>query len=77
MRELDRLIKQREQLMLLAENVRIEATQYTYLRNMSVFRQFMLDLINYFKKEISCGRKPEFNMLNADYVTGKAFDFLR
>lgn len=76
-RELDRLIMQREKLMLLAENVRIEATQYTYLRNMSVFRQFMLDLRDYFKKELSCGRKPKLDLLDLSYATGKTFDFLR
>ena len=52
-------------------------TKYFFSTIMGDTSKCMLDLINYFKKEISCGRKPEFNMLNADYVTGKAFDFLR
>ena len=76
-RELDRLISQREALMLLAENVRIPATSYTYLRNMSVFRQFMIDLRDYFKREISIGNKPRLEVTDLSYVTGKAFDFLR
>ena len=67
----------REALMLLAENVRIPATSYTYLRNMSVFRQFMLDLLSYFKREIAEGRKPIFDVTDLSYVTGEAFDFLR
>ncbi|MBE6645550.1 MAG: hypothetical protein E7612_09300 [Ruminococcaceae bacterium] len=76
-RELERLIREREALMLLAENVRIPATSYPYLRNMSVFRQFMLDLLGYFKREIAEGRKPIFDVTDLSYVTGEAFDFLR
>ena len=43
------LIQQREKLMNLIENVRFPATQYTYLRNMSVFRQFYLELWEHVK----------------------------
>jgi hypothetical protein len=42
--ELDRLIEQRERLMLFAENVRFPAVRATYLRNMSIFRQCYLDM---------------------------------
>ncbi|MBQ9797747.1 MAG: family 20 glycosylhydrolase [Clostridia bacterium] len=42
--ELDRLIEQRERLMLLAESVRFPAARATYLRNMSVFRQCYLEM---------------------------------
>lgn len=76
-RELERLIHAREELMLLAENVRIPATSYTYLRNMSVVRQYMLDLLAYFKKEISLGKKPLLDLTDLSYATGKTFDFLR
>ena len=47
--ELDRLILQREKVMALAEKVRMPATQYTYLRNMCVFRQFYLELREHVK----------------------------
>lgn len=76
-RQLDRLIAQREALMLLAENTRIKATSYTYLRNMSIFRQFMIDLRDYFKKEISSGNKPVFDMTDLRYLTGKKLEFLQ
>ena len=76
-KELERLISQREQLMELAEEVRIPATAYTYLRNMSMFRQFMLDLLAYFKAEHAAGRKPVLNLMDLSYVTGKEFEFIR
>ena len=76
-KELDRLICQREQLMLLAENVRIPANSYTYLRNMSIFRQFMIDLCEYFKSELSAARKPVFEISDLSYLTSETFDFLR
>jgi len=76
-RELDRLICQREALMRLAEEVRIPATSYTYLRNMSVFRQYMIDLRDYFKREVASGRKPVLDMMDLSYATGKTLDFLR
>jgi hypothetical protein len=77
MRELGRLIVAREELMLLAEEVRIPATSYTYLRNMSVFRQFMLDLLEYFRKEVSEGRRPKLDVLDLSYVASEKFNFLR
>jgi len=76
-RELERLIAQREKLMLLAENVRIPANSYTYLRNMSVFRQFMLDMLCYFKREAQNGRKPVLDVTDWKYVQSKAAEFLR
>ena len=75
--ELTRLIKQREELMLLAENVRIPATSYTYLRNMSVFRQLMIDLRDYFKRELCLGNKPKLELTDLSYAMGDAFEFLR
>lgn len=76
-RELERLIPQREALMLLAEKTRIDVNQITYLRGMSWFRQFMLDLLAYFKKEISEGRKPKLDMMDLRYATGKTLEFLQ
>lgn len=76
-RELERLIAQRDRLMLLAENVRIPANSYTYLRNMTVFRQFMRDLLAYFKAEVKAGRKPKLDAFDLSYISTKAFEFLR
>ncbi len=63
--------------MLLAEEVRILANRYTYLRNMSVFRQFMLDLLRYFKNEVAAGRVPHFDVCDWSHVESRAAAFLR
>jgi hypothetical protein len=76
-RELTRLIAAREDLMLLAEEVRIPATSYTYLRNMSVFRQFMIDLLDYFKREMAEGRRPRLELTDLSYAMTEKFEFLR
>ena len=75
--ELERLIAQREALMLLAEEVRTKATSYTYLRNMSVFRQYMIDLCDYFKREMKDGRTPKLDVLDLSYAMSEKFEFLR
>ncbi len=77
MRELDRLLAQREELMCFAETVKFRANAFTYLRNMSVFRQLLCDLQGYFTKEISAGRKPKFDLYDWSSVLSTEFDFLR
>ena len=74
---LDEVLIKRDRLMMLAEETRIEATAYTYIRNMSILRQAVLDLRNYFRREISAGRTPKFDVLDWNYATGKTCDFLR
>lgn len=75
--ELERLISQREKLMLLAEETRIPANRSTYLRNMSVFRQYMLDLCEYFKNTLEIGKKPKFDVMDLSYAMSEMFEFLR
>lgn len=75
--EIERLILQRENLMLMAENNRIEANAIMYLRNMTIFRQYLIDLRNYIKKSISSGTKPEFKLDNLNYTSSDIFYFLR
>ena len=75
--KLEGLIAAREKLMLLAEQVRIPANRYTYLRNMSVFRQYMLDLLRYFKQEMAAGRRPYFDVCDWSHVESRAAAFLR
>ena len=75
--ELERLISQREKLMLLAEEVRIPPNRSTYLRNMSVFRQYMLDLRDYFKKTLEIGKKPKLDVMDLSYAMSSKFEFLR
>lgn len=45
--ELERLIAQRTEVMALCEEVRIKANQYTIMRNMTIMRQYMVDLKEY------------------------------
>ena len=76
-RELERILINKERLMALVEDVKTPAEGYTLLRNLSTERQYMLDLLNYFKKEISAQRKPKLDVFDLTYVTGKTLDFLR
>lgn len=76
-RTLEELILHREETMLLAEAVRIPANQYTYLRNMSVFRQALLDLLRYFKHEVAQGGTPKLDVLDWSHTESKALLFLR
>ena len=75
--ELERLILQREKLMKLIEITRIPATAHTYLRNMSVYRQYMIALKEYFKKEMESGRRPKLDLKNLSYANSPETDFLR
>ena len=75
--ELERLIAAREALMLMGEETRLVANRYTYLRNMSVFRRFMLDLLHYFKTEVAQGRTPCFDVTDWTSVQSEAALFLR
>ena len=75
--ELERLVVQRERVILLAERVRIPANRYTYLRNMSVFRQYMLDLLHYFRCEVAAGRRPQFDVCDWSQLESRAAAFLR
>ncbi len=75
--ELERLIGAREELMVLVEATRIRSNQYMYLRNMSIMRQYILDLRNYVKKCISKGEKPKLDLTNLDYAKSDVYHFLR
>lgn len=77
LRQLERLITQREAVMSLAERIKRKANAYTYLRNMSVFRQLMLDLQRYFETELECGRKPRLELTDLRYATGETLRFLQ
>ncbi|MEE1043165.1 MAG: family 20 glycosylhydrolase [Clostridia bacterium] len=48
--ELKRLIVQRDEIIALCEDVRIPANQYTMIRNMTIARQYILDLIYYLEE---------------------------
>lgn len=75
--QLSRLIAQRDRAISLCEDVRILANQYTNLRNMTISRQYMCDLLSYIKKEISKGNKPEIDIFNFDKYLSDFSWFLR
>lgn len=74
---LERLISERERLMSFAESVKINHNAPTFLRDMSVVRQFLIDLRDYFVRESEAGRRPRFDITNLDYAMSEKFGFLR
>lgn len=72
-----RLLIQREALMKFAEDVRSPEAVHTYLRNMSIFRQYYLDTIAYFENTISKGIKPEFKIVDFELQKTEFYDFLK
>lgn len=75
--ELDRLLVQREILMNLAETVRFPAAQYTYLRNMSVFRQVLIDLRDGIAKALQNGDSPTVDLVNTDATQTPLLNLVR
>ena len=76
--ELDRLIKQREELMAFVEMTKFKPNSYTMLRQMSVFRQYFIDLRDYLKREIASGNaRPKLDMTNIDDIVSPMFRALR
>ncbi|MBQ7363844.1 MAG: family 20 glycosylhydrolase [Clostridia bacterium] len=75
--ELTRLVLERERLMTFAEDVKLEQNRPTYLRDMSVIRQWLVDLRDYFLREVAAGRKPKLDVTNLDYAMSERFAFLR
>lgn len=77
MSQIDRLITQRESVMELAENVKTKHNIHTYLRNMTLLRQLLIDLKNAFYKALQSGKRLEWNITDWTNITSKTFDFLR
>lgn len=75
--ELDRLICQRDEVIALLEDVRIEANTYTAARDMTVLRQFMLDLKDYIETEVKENRKPQPDVLQFGKYLSDYSKFLR
>ena len=74
---LNRLITERESLMAFAEDVKERAQSYMYLRNMSHFRQYLVDLRDYFCREINVGKRPKLDLCDLNYAMSERFAFLR
>jgi len=75
--EIDRLIAQFERYMAICEDVRIEANKYITLRNISIERQFLLDIKNYIEKELEKGNKPELVLSECKPLLSAASWYLR
>lgn len=75
--EIERLLSAQENLMELAESVRIEGNSFVYLRNMSIFRQFLVDLRKYINEEIGTGRTPAFDLNNFNHIKSDVYNFIR
>lgn len=76
-REVDRLLGRMDDLMALAEDVRMESTSLCYLRNMSIMRQFLCDLGQYVKSELNIGKEPVFDINDFTGFKSDMFNFLR
>lgn len=75
--ELESLICRRDKLISLLEEVRIEANVYTAARDMTVSRQFMLDLKEYIEQEVKKGKKAKPDIFNFDEYLSDYSRFLR
>ncbi len=75
--QIDKLIVQRESVMELAEYVKTKHNIHTYLRNMSIYRQLLIDLRNAFMKSLKSGKNLQWNIDDWSNITSKAVDFLR
>lgn len=75
--ELARLIKQREDLITLCEDVRIEANQYTHIRNMSIIRQALCDLYTYITDAVEKGEHPDIDIFSFGKYLGEISMYLR
>ncbi len=72
-----RLKEQRHDLIAFAECARMEATQYTYIRNMSLCYQLLADLERYLEDCINKNVRAKFDLTDLSHVTCKEFDLLR
>lgn len=75
--ELERLIASRDKAIYLCEKVRIKANQYTLLRNMTVIRQFMCDLLVHINTSVEKNEKPHINIFEFDRYLSDLSWYLR
>ena len=75
--ELERLIHAREELMAVGEDVKISGNAFHYLREMTIIRQYFIDLKTYVKDKIKKGERPELDIKDLNYIKSDLYDFLR
>ena len=77
-REFERVLKQREELMALIEMTKFRPNSYTMLRQQSVFRQYFIDVIKYLKSECAKGNaRPKLDMTDINDIVSPMFKSLR
>ena len=75
--KLKALLEAREALMLAAEETRIEANQLMYLREQSIYRQILCDLLAHAEACVQEGKPWQVKMTDLTGITGKALRALR
>ncbi len=75
--KLGKLISEREGFMILTEGVRRESTRLTYLRNASIFRQYLLDFKCYVDLCIERGEDLKIELENPSFKGSDIFYALR
>ncbi len=75
--QVSRLKNNRLDLLRFAEEVRMNATLYTYQREMSVFYQILVDLENYLTDCIKNNIPHKFDLTDFSGISSKDMDFLR
>ncbi len=76
--EFERVIKQREELMAFVEMTKFRPNSYTMLRQMSVFRQYFIDVRDYLKREVASGNaRPKLDMTDINDIVSPMFKALR
>ena len=77
-REFERVLKQREELMAFIEMTKFRPNSYTMLRQQSVFRQYFIDVIEYLKSECAKGNaRPKLDMTDINDIVSPMFKSLR
>ena len=75
--KLKALLEAREALMLAAEETRIEANQLMYLREQSIYRQILCDLLAHAEACVQEGKPWQVKMTDLTGITGKALRAIR
>lgn len=74
---LKKLLESRESLMLTAEKTRIKANQLMYLREQSIYRQILCDLLAHAEKLAAENKPCHVDLTHLDGITGEALRALR
>ncbi len=75
--EIEKLIASREELMFFGEKIKISGNSYHYLRDMTIYRQYLIDIRDYVKKCISDKQEVIFDITNLTYLKSDIYDYLR